>query len=286
MEAGLYWSYFDDSGKWKDSDYVCLAGYLSDESGWNGFCADWRALLDKHGIPSVHVKDLLPMQGPYRDLGWTLTKRDEVYNEFVSVIRKHVLVGFGMAVDARYWRAMKPEARKLLGDPFMACFQRLMRRITDRLEAAGSQDPMPITFDDCSDYSQKCYSAWSALRKRDPRMMRLISAITFADDEIFYPLQGADVLANETNKHLRNLAKARRVRPDMENLRPEMENLVRSLDDPPLGIEYVGELWDGPELERAYQAATATGARRVRSISYSGPFPALAQKRSCCCEKT
>lgn len=79
--------------------------------------------------------------------------------------------------------------------------------------------------------------------------MRLVSAITFADDEIFYPLQGADVLANETNKHLRNLAKARRVRP-------EMENLVRSLDDPPLGIEYVGELWDGPELERAYQAAT------------------------------
>jgi len=238
-------AYFDDSGKFADSDFICMAGYLSDDKNWEQFCLAWRDLLFKNNLPFIHMKDFVHLRGPYEELGWTHERKQKVLDEFITIIRTYILAGFGVAVDAKYYRSMALEARKLLGDPHLFCFQRLMSRFTRKLKESGWNEPIPVIFDDCEEYSVRCYRLWSAMRANYPDMKSQISAITFADDKIFYPLQGADILAWETTKHLRQMAEQRK-------LRPTMDSLMRTSNNPALGIEYISELWDGPELEKAY----------------------------------
>jgi hypothetical protein len=34
-------AYFDESGHFRDSDFICMAGYIAEESSWDGFCEAW-----------------------------------------------------------------------------------------------------------------------------------------------------------------------------------------------------------------------------------------------------
>src|SRR5664279_194928 len=82
-------AYFDDSGSESLSSggHVCLAGYLADDHYWVTFNRLWRHQLVRHGIDCVHMKDLIPLQGGYKKLGWDATKRDRVINDFIRVIQ-------------------------------------------------------------------------------------------------------------------------------------------------------------------------------------------------------
>jgi hypothetical protein len=46
----VLFAYFDESGKPDSSNFVCIAGYASDDDGWNKFCDAWPKLLNKHHI--------------------------------------------------------------------------------------------------------------------------------------------------------------------------------------------------------------------------------------------
>jgi hypothetical protein len=239
-------AYFDDSGKFAESDYILLAGYLSDDKSWEEFTREWRGLLIQHEIPYVHMRDLVPLQGPYKKLAWDKDHRDDVIRQFIAVIRRNVFMGFGVAVDAKYLRKMGNDAQKVLKRPELFCFSRLMRHLTNTLSTIPWNEPVPLIFDDCEEFSVKIYRLWSQLRRQDQNIMSRFSAISFADDHIFHPLQAADILASETLKFLRNQASGR-------NIRDEIKLLMKDFANPSWGIDYVSELWDGPELERAYQ---------------------------------
>jgi len=103
--------FLDESGKFADSDFVCMAGYISDDEGWTQFFEKWRKLLLRPEIPYIHMKEMISIRGPYKDLGWTSEQRDGILNEFIDVIRDHIQAGFGVAVDAKYLRSMNADAR-------------------------------------------------------------------------------------------------------------------------------------------------------------------------------
>jgi hypothetical protein len=65
-------AFFDESGKFGDSDFVCIAGYISHDGGWNNFCDRWGPLLIRHQIPYVHMKEMISLRGPYEKLGWNI----------------------------------------------------------------------------------------------------------------------------------------------------------------------------------------------------------------------
>ena len=236
--------FLDDSGKFSDSDFVCLAGYIADDDGWNSLCADWGTLLSKHKIPFIHMKDMVALRGPYENLGWTHEQRDAVLSEFIDTIRKHVIAGFGVGVAAKYLRSMEKEARRVIGDPYLLCFQRILRRVIGKLREIGYTGPITAVFDDCEEYSVRCYRMWSALRTHAPELALLMPSITFADDVMFYPLQAADILAWETNKHLRQMA-------GQHKIRKQMERLMQSTE-PGYGLEYISEFYDAEALDRLY----------------------------------
>jgi len=238
------YAFLDDSGKFKDSDFVCLAGYLSDDDGWTQFSEKWGKLLIKHGIPYIHMKELISLRGPYENLGWTPAQRDDVVNDFIDVIRAHIQVGFGVAVDAKYFRSMCADAQKKIGDPAYFCLHRILYLIIKKLKSVGYQPSVTITFDDCEEFSVRCYRIWSKLRKIVPDVHDYVPSISFADDQKFWPLQAADILAWVTNKSLKQRA---------GNFPPpaSVERIIKAPEEG-YGLEYESELWDKKGLEFLY----------------------------------
>jgi len=182
----VLWGYFDESGKFADSDFVCLAGYLADER-WEQFSRDWALALQRYEIPFLHMSAL----------DWKNEKLVAGLDEFARIVRKHALYGFSVAVDAKYYRSMPGEKKKILGnkDPRDFTFHRLLRIIRDRLHADGQDDWFSMVFDYEEGFSVECLKSLIKLRKDLPFVKALVRHIGFADDEIFYPLQAADMFA-------------------------------------------------------------------------------------------
>jgi hypothetical protein len=102
-----------------------------------------------------------------------------------------------VAVDAKYYRSMPIEKRKILGskDPRDFTFHRLLRITGDRLHEDHQAEWFSMTFDYEEGFSVECLKSLIKLRMERPFIKSLVRSIGFADDEIFYPLQAADMFA-------------------------------------------------------------------------------------------
>jgi len=131
-------------------------------------------------------------------------------DEFARIIRRCAVYGFSVSVDAKYYRSMPVEKRRMLGnkDPGGFTFHRLLRIIRDRLHEDGQDDWFSMTFDYEEGFSVECLKAMIKLRKDLPFIKALVRNIGFADDEIFYPLQAADMFAYAYKRSLQGNAPA------------------------------------------------------------------------------
>lgn len=242
-------AYFDESGKYQDSDFICLAGYISDDDRWSVFCTEWAGLLAKHHIPYVHMKNFMVLQGEYKELGWTADHRDMVLREFFDVIRRNIMAAFLIGFDAKHYRSMSVEARKCFGDPVVFCFQRLIESVVKRVSRLGSETKVVMVFDDDEDYAMRCYRLWCDLRTSTPEMGTYIPSVCFADDKVFAPLQGADILAHQTRRFMLDLVAG-------TSPREAFIDLLTS-PNPAYGIEYITEVWAGVQIDGFVQGRRA-----------------------------
>src|ERR1700730_2967548 len=122
-----------------------MAGYFAQMDALNSVHQKWALLLLKHGIPGIHMKELIHLSGTYRDLGWDIPKRDVVLNDFIGVIREERLVGVGVAVKMSAWRGMVKDHRDVdFGTVQEFCLQRILRRVVDRLNSAQAEDSFAL----------------------------------------------------------------------------------------------------------------------------------------------
>jgi hypothetical protein len=152
--------FLDESASFNKHDFICVCGYLSGDDGWAEFAKEWRILLKRHGLNSFHTSDFLAGDGEYRPLGLSKERRLEVLKEFITPIRKHVLAGFGVGVDAKYFRKITNQVKKHVR-PEVFCFQRIIKIIHLKLQEwekeSGYTEPEPynLFFDDVEDYAMK-----------------------------------------------------------------------------------------------------------------------------------
>lgn len=237
----VLWAFFDESGKLANSDFICLCGYICDD-GWNEFSVDWGELLKRHEIPLIHLAKLMRRAKPYEGLAWDAKKQDAVLREFVKPVRDHLLAGFGVGVDTKFYRSMPEDARKLIGneDAQDFAFHRLLKLVISQLHNWGHKEPISLNFDYAEDFSVKCVTSLARLRQQRQEVKDLISSIGFADDAVYYPLQAADMLAYGTNRKLREVA------PDYFDL------LVAEATEANPGPRYWREHYDSASLRKLY----------------------------------
>ena len=234
----------DDSGGYNQTEFICIAGYVATDEQWGNFSDQWMALLAKHGIPCIHMRELVPLRGPYSELGWDIAKRNAVLDEFIELIRKHVLAAFAVAFDAKYYRSMTDVAKKELGNPHRFCLARIIRLIQQTFAKVGVTEALTLVFDDSEEFSVMHHGNVRELRK-DPKYRKLIGSVCFSDDEIYNPLQAADVLAWETTKELSQKLGGFKSRPDFEKL--------MGLAQPVITLPYLWETYGAEALEDAYE---------------------------------
>lgn len=242
----VLWSYFDESGKWHDSDCVCMAGYIFDAEHADAFVGQWKPFLQKYNVNVIHMRQLVALKGPYKT--WDHAKANAVKQEAVQIIRDNLMLGFSVTVDAKYFRSMPKDRRqKFGGDPQFFCFSRIMRQVVDAL-SMGKQ-ASGFIFDDAEEYSVKCYHLYRRIRTERPEVKKWISSITFADEEAILPLQAADVLAYLTADDYKQKQSGHKSRPDYLTL-AALDKFDRQ--------RYGVEVWDGPEIERVIAARAKT----------------------------
>lgn len=81
-------------------------------------------------------------------------------------------------------------------------FHRLVRQIIEALKTWDYVEPISINFDAEDGFSATCLDALIHLKKHRSEVNALIGSIGFTDDEIYYPIQAADMLAYSTKRNL------------------------------------------------------------------------------------
>jgi hypothetical protein len=192
----------DESGKFKDKDVICLAGIIGGPHFWRGLTGKWVQTLQKHSIDYLHIKELRRWDGVYasKKMEWGDAKREEVLVEFAKilpeVIREHGGVALCVSLDARAYRDLKSEQQRIIGKPDLAVFNFF---IASMLWLAASLLPegfeINITCDDDEAVAEPVYKLLRLAKVRNP-LARRIKALCFCDDEVYPPLQIADLVAN------------------------------------------------------------------------------------------
>jgi hypothetical protein len=251
--------YFDDSGT-INGDLVCMAGYLADDSSWEGFCKQWDRLLRKYGIPFLHLADFRAAEGPYRELGWEKGQPEikAALADFITAIQRFTICGIGVTVDVPTFREITKDVKKK-EKPLVFCFHRLLKMAATRLDGWYGEEPVCLIFDDSKDYGMKCYSSLWEIKTRYPELKKSIAGIAFGSDECFAPLQAADLLSYAT-------VLAHRVGDGVWSDESSDFRGLLMTSDPAIGKLYDGERWNKLALEHEKDLITAIGNRPHLSI--------------------
>ena len=237
-------AYFDDSGKETDptARFPVVAGYFAHVTWWYDFFPRWRHLLLQHGLPYLHMKEWLGMAAERQ---WNTVKRNTVLLQFVDLIRNSRLVGFGCAVDAEAWLRLSQQRRKTFGNAQEFCFQRIIRRIADRLDLVHEHEFVSLVFDQDLEYAPPRLKLYSHIKNGNPRVAARFTAISFADMRHFEPLQAADLLAWQTRRQLINKANKQPPTAAFRELLTEM---------PLIDLDYEGEFWSQEHIDKYFPA--------------------------------
>lgn len=241
------YAFFDDAGKWQDRDFICLCGYISDGERWQSFAEQWQGLLRPSGLPSLHMANFFHVA--HKKLGWNDVQAKAFLMEAAKIIRDNAVIGFSVGLDAKHYRGIPRDRRAAMPMPHMACIQRTLRRIRDRLADESYSGRIAFVLDEDEGSAVAIYRDILRVRKSRPAIGHYIGAVTFADDGFYGPLQAADMLANLSYGYLRDRASGR-IGADLEDMPDVLKALIY---DPATGIqrvEMVQELWSAEEINR------------------------------------
>lgn len=240
--------FFDDSGKesWIQETHVCIAGYLGNNSLWDGFLPQWEGMLLRNHISCIHMKDLIHLEGEYKKLGWNIEKRDIVLSECIDIIKRNKLIGFGVGVDVSGWKEIPKTLRKKYANGKVQdfCFARLMGAVVQTVTDLKANDLVHIVFDTDRDFAKARFELFSRIRAFDKNMRESIPMITFADPKIVRPLQAADLLAWETRKEM--IQKSQGYKST-----PRYQALIDGLSQ--FALDYTRELFGPKELKSLFE---------------------------------
>jgi hypothetical protein len=200
----MLWTYFDESGKLGDSDFICLCGYIADEAGWEGFAKDWHHVLTRHGIPFLHTSALFNGSKPYKKTDWPDDRRDAAMLDFASVALKHASGAFGIGVDTKFYKTMPKEDREVLGGkkPELFLFQRILHQVVRAVAQWPQPEEVSLNFDSEDEFSVSSLRDLIWIQNNRPEVKALVRAIAFCNDESFMPIQAADMLAYGTKRYM------------------------------------------------------------------------------------
>lgn len=194
-------SYYD--GSKTTALTMSLACVAADDPIWSKIEAKWEDILERYGIPYVHMKELMPLVGPFQ--GWTAPRRDALLTEIVEFFREfrpetriNIFTCSIDLVEHRKWASIRKHPA-----PERLCARMIFPMVMDWYAEFPETilDVMEVYFDRDEPFMAHIAEDWrtKSIRKQHPAW-DLIRTIAPADMRLTPPLQVADMMAWARNR--------------------------------------------------------------------------------------
>jgi hypothetical protein len=202
----------DDSGDGTRKDFLLAGSLFGNKSAWNSFNKSWRACL--RAVPSIdyfHQKELTGLNGQFLQFKdndtWPKPTGGQAANRkrdaLALVIEQSSLRAYGLALsipEYREVRAAAPNAKLFLDeDPWIYLLQEVA---FDTARMIAEMDPKAeVAFlSDSSEKSLRYTEFYLGFKKKNPVIAKRMVGITHGEEEHFFALQAADLIAAEAKK--------------------------------------------------------------------------------------
>ena len=203
----------DETGKFQPNErIVSFAGWISDANRWQAFQEDWKRFLKEENIPALHTSELMSHSLSYR--GRTFSDRQEklkLLGRAACLIQPHVLAGIGCAVDCDEFRRSPVQVQEFChGNAQLMAFHESIKLLINSLkeletkECLGRTHPVGIIIDESEEYNVRCVQMYTQVKKKNCEWRIRLGSLCVADDELYVPLQSADLIAWLTGQLLRD----------------------------------------------------------------------------------
>jgi hypothetical protein len=203
--VALIEAYFDESGSHDGSPVLCIAGFVFTSDACLKLDAEWKAVLDKYGLPFFHMVDCAHGTPPFNKL--TRDQRIAAEKEMIGIIRKHLLFGMGVSLCEDDFYEVFPNGYGGQSAYTWCCWTAIS--VIHHWIAAHHFDGRAAYFFEAGHKKQ---GEANALMQRifdspDLRRQYCYGGHAFADKKQARPLQAADILAwlqaNQAQRYLR-----------------------------------------------------------------------------------
>ena len=197
----------DETGDWRKDGQIFMCGYLASDEEWNRFSACWDHELRMAGLEGrgVHASELLAQSGVF--FGWGEKRANDLVDRCVHVIRSTIPIGLAVGFNAQHYRTLTQGHQNKVGRPLVVCMARIIDLavgVVGELRSRGDDIAgIALTLDDSEKDAVRMLEAWVQLKRARPDLKNYVRSVGFADDQAFYPLQAADLLANLLNRYWR-----------------------------------------------------------------------------------
>ena len=191
-------AYFDDS---KDDRILTIAGYLSDLESWGRFDRAWKAVLDKFGVPYLHIREFGEPDGIYRHIQDRPEEEAAFFAALVGVVNDHARDCIQTTVLLDDLKRFNKKHSFKLSAPALAicgCLLMLQRQFRGR--------PIEVVFDKFEKASSliELGKYYAEADQHEPLNASLMLATRIEAEESWrtiLPLQAADFVAWEMRKY-------------------------------------------------------------------------------------
>lgn len=210
-------AFYDGSGKGEDlkseSLFLTLAGIVAYDDLWSDLEGQWRALLQKHQMPYIHMRHLGGLQkcfeGKHREVA------EFVVSQFVALISHldpAMFGAYGCTVNLADFRRAQAEFPALQKrEPADVCVNWCVggfdeRILIDYRYPTEGADQFVIVFDNGEEFEKRISRIYDAVKEDESLLpandwVAQVATILPLDAKHFPGLQAADVLAWNCNRH-------------------------------------------------------------------------------------
>jgi Protein of unknown function (DUF3800) len=195
----IFQAFVDESGKFKDKSIVSFCGLCSTVSRIAEFEDEWKGILRSYGMSELSMKRALRYK---IRLGANVEaksarERNVALKPFAECVRKHIELGVAITVHVEAYQKWPLLAKqKFAGGSDNPHYFAFLNGLLSCTKYVQDRDRVSLICDDDKETAYQCYRLYDRVRKIEPDIKKSLVAITFADDSVFTPLQGADLLAS------------------------------------------------------------------------------------------
>jgi len=193
-------AYLDESGTHDGSQLTLMAGYVGYSGQWRKFDKKWAHTLARFNISCFHAKDFVKATREFR--GWSNERKLALLTKAEQLCRNHTLFGFAASFknsdyDKFYVTGERP-TKVPLDSRYGLCFRLCLCFLPEMMrQMFGDREPtMNLVLESGHKNSGDAVRIFDLFKKQaDPRLVKLIGTLTFADKKKCLGVQGADSLA-------------------------------------------------------------------------------------------